>query len=337
MEQTRNEDDSRRKKARDETPKKGGFKKNKDKISSRKIDHRILCFFLVQKYRYGDYEKRVKKKYEKRSRTKERERKWGKTEEDTQKRRWRKKVKETCDREKRERETLRQEIKKEWRKERREKGEKSKKGWTKEWKGKVNKEKSDDRNRGTCWKMKTKQKRDGTKTKNEGFFGADFFCGLKWREKRIKKKKNKNRGKSNFFFSHAMFFKTKRTETENNRKFFPHFPAKTRFFFLDTSKKKESKKKKQSSKYEAKETRVIQNEKSFFQTEKRPNMEKLHNFWKSTTKKETEKTKFFFFLMEERRLKRRSWQKPKKIFFFVAQRVWLQETWRYLKDPKKEV
>ena len=33
--------------------------------------------------------------------------------------------------------------------------------------------------------------------------------------------------------------------------------------------KKESKKKKQSSKYEAKETRVIQNEKSFFKTEKK--------------------------------------------------------------------
>ena len=91
MEQTRNEDDSRRKKARDETPMKGGFKKQRQNFISKNWPQNFMIF-LVQKYRYGDYEKRVKKKYEKRSRTKEREKKWGKTEEDTQKRRWRKKL-----------------------------------------------------------------------------------------------------------------------------------------------------------------------------------------------------------------------------------------------------
>ena len=37
-----------------------GGSKNKDIISSRKIDHRIFCFFFRAKNRYGDDEKKGK-------------------------------------------------------------------------------------------------------------------------------------------------------------------------------------------------------------------------------------------------------------------------------------
>ena len=89
--------------------------------------------------------------------------------------------------EKRERETLRQEIKKEWRKERREKGEKSKTGWTKEWKGKVNKEKSDDRNREHVERWK-RNKKGRNKNKKWRFFLGWFFLWFKVKGEKDKKK-----------------------------------------------------------------------------------------------------------------------------------------------------
>ena len=215
-----------------------GSKKNKDKISSRKIDHRILWFFWSKITDTEMIKKWVKKKYEKRSRTKEREReKWGKTEEDTQKRRWRKKVKETWDREKRERETLRQEIKKEWRKERREKGEKSKKGWTKEWKGKVNKEKSDDRNREHVERWKRNKKGRNKNKKWRFFFLADFFLWFKAKGEKDLKKTKIEENLTVFFFSHAMFFKP-REQKQKTIESFPTFSSKKKVLLSGYIKKK---------------------------------------------------------------------------------------------------
>ena len=58
MEQTRNEDDARREKQEMKHRRREGSK-NKDIISSRKIDHRIFWIFPA-KNRYGDDEKKGK-------------------------------------------------------------------------------------------------------------------------------------------------------------------------------------------------------------------------------------------------------------------------------------
>ena len=65
-----------------------------------------------------------------------------------------------------------------------------------------------------------------------------------------------------------MFFKP-REQKQKTIESFLTFSSKKKVLLSGYIKKKESKKKKQSSKYEAKETRVIQNEKSFFKTEKK--------------------------------------------------------------------
>ena len=64
-----------------------------------------------------------------------------------------------------------------------------------------------------------------------------------------------------------MFFKP-REQKQKTIESFPTFSSKKKVLLSGYIKKKESKKKKESSKYEAKETRVIQNEK-FFKTEKK--------------------------------------------------------------------
>ena len=55
MEQTRNEDDAKVKNTRDETPKKGGFKKTKTEFHQEKLTTEIFEYF-GQKNRYGDEE-----------------------------------------------------------------------------------------------------------------------------------------------------------------------------------------------------------------------------------------------------------------------------------------
>ena len=57
MEQTRNEDDARREKTSDETPKKGGFKKQRQNFISKNWPQKFLNFF-GKKNRYEDDEKK---------------------------------------------------------------------------------------------------------------------------------------------------------------------------------------------------------------------------------------------------------------------------------------
>ena len=63
MEQTRNEDDAKRKKQETETPKKGGF--NKQRQFHLENWPQNFLIFSVQNNRYGDDKKGVKKKYAK--------------------------------------------------------------------------------------------------------------------------------------------------------------------------------------------------------------------------------------------------------------------------------
>ena len=65
-----------------------------------------------------------------------------------------------------------------------------------------------------------------------------------------------------------MFFKPREQKQKTIESFSHIFQQKQGSYFW-IHQKKDSKKKKQSSKYEAKETRVFQNEKSFFKTEKK--------------------------------------------------------------------
>ena len=72
MEQTRNEDDARREKTSDETPKKGGFKKQRQNFISTNWPTKFLNFFGKKKTDTKMMKKKVKKKYEKKNEIKNR-------------------------------------------------------------------------------------------------------------------------------------------------------------------------------------------------------------------------------------------------------------------------
>ena len=91
-----------------------------------------------------------------------------------------------------------------------------------------------------------------------------------------------------------MFFKPREQKQKTIESFSHIFQQKTRFLFLDTSKKKDSKKKKQSSKYEAKETRVFQNEKSLFKTEKKDQTWKNNIIFEKAQQKRKQRKRIFF-------------------------------------------
>ena len=63
----------------------------------------------------------------------------------------------------------------------------------------------------------------------------------------------------------------------------------------------------------------------FSRHRKKPNFKKKKSIFKKPNKKGNRKRRFF---MEKRREKGKFLQKPKKIPFFVAQRVWHKETRR---------
>ena len=67
MEQTRNEDDARREKTSDETPKKGGFKKQRQNFISKNWPQKFLNFRQKKTDTKMMKKKKVKKKYEKKN------------------------------------------------------------------------------------------------------------------------------------------------------------------------------------------------------------------------------------------------------------------------------
>ena len=165
--------------------------KNKDKISSRKLTTEFFWFFSVQKYRYGDDEKRVKKKYEKKIKSKrEREKMRSNKKKTVHKNGDGEKKLRKHEIEKREKEKhWDREIKKEWRKEREEKRVRKAKRDEQKDERKSEQRKQWWKKQGTCWKMKKQQKRDGTQTKNEDFLGW-FFLWFKVKgEQDFKKQK----------------------------------------------------------------------------------------------------------------------------------------------------
>ena len=121
---------------------------------------------------------------QKRSRTKEREEKWGKT-----KRRYTKTAMEKKIR-KHEMPKKKERMEKWERRKRREK----QKRWTKRWKEKVNKEQSDERN------SEHVERKSETKTKNEGFL-AEFLMWFK-----VKREKDLIRDSSLFCLSRFVTF-----------------------------------------------------------------------------------------------------------------------------------
>ena len=125
-------------------------------------------------------------------------------------------------------------------------------------------------------KEKINQKKNWTKTKNEGFFCLFFLCFEVKREK--DSNSFKNNGKYNGFFrAHIVFSKkktNKRTETEYKRQFTIISIKKTTFFILGYIKKRTIKKRNRVYKKNQK-MRVKQNEKPFFKRQK-------NKTWKNT-------------------------------------------------------
>ena len=207
--------------------------KNKDKFSSRKIDHRIFWFFSVQKNRYGDDEKKGKEEVWKNDQEQKREKKNEVKQKKIHKN-------ETWDRDKRKKKVRKE---KEMNKKMKGKSEQRKKWWKK--KGKMLEE-------------TVKQKRDGTKAKNEGFW-ADFSWEEMKREKGLtmnfknsstitriishffKKQENRKRRKNGRKKKLKMFSLTcwkifKDTSKQESGKW------ETDFFFQKKKKEKENKK-----------------------------------------------------------------------------------------------
>ena len=163
-----------------------------------------------------------------------------KQKEDTQKRRWRQKVKETRDTEKKRERNTEMEIKrKNGEMREKKKGEKSKKRWTKRWR-----EKSEQRKK--WWKKMLKEKmwnkkKNWTGTKNEGFW-ADFSWYLSEERKRINKEFQKEFRNKRICHTHFLKKKTEKEEKTNGRKkktedAFSNSLEKTTFFQIHQNRK----------------------------------------------------------------------------------------------------
>ena len=304
MEQTRNEDDARKNKRWNTEE---GRVQKTDINSSRKIDHRIFWIFWV-KNRYGDDEKKVKKKYEKQNEIKNKR--------ERRKIRWnKKKIHKNGDGDKKlrkheiqkksERETLRWRNKERMEKwERRKKVRKAKRDEQEGEGEKVNKEQSDERNSENVERKKKWNKKETEQKQKLKIFGLNFVVVKSEEREGLINVIPKSKRKIKRIFSHTKCFWNQENRNRKQKKVFPTFSSKNNiliFGYITTQRR--VKKRKRVQKMKQKKGEIYKMRNHFSRHRQKPNMEKELNFWKKTTKKETKKTQFFF-LIEKRRQKR---------------------------------